>query len=438
MATWLCAAQTAFPWGPHWQITEAALDRLGRDHPLVRRLGPYAPLLTNYCWMADYKRITFRDIEEEFYADDYLLFPGMTTHLSHLCPEVRETYAPYFRRALQALKTENALNAARWVGSLLHFVQDTGSPPHAAEIGGPAHTKMENWVNAASIRIRGYTPRILGTTADSALAGLEKRMDGLIEFSKLRGNQLRPLVEAGNRAAVEPIALECALETSRVTADLLHTLGAFAQAQEGGVLRGTVAMPAQLGMERHRPKVVLLGTAFSTLADASGHYEFRNLPAGKYNVCAWRGGASATRTVTLKSGTTTTCDLRASSSNLIRNPDFRIKWLGDAAVDCWHKVEQGWEGEIIPLKAGQRYRISVEFQPETLAELAIRWTQQLPHTVPAGTIVPKIEPPALTPANASLVFTATEKMALIQVTLRTKRRPEEVCKRIELVPDSPD
>jgi len=28
---------------------------------------------------------------------------------------------------LQALRTETPANAARWVGSLLHFVEDTGS-----------------------------------------------------------------------------------------------------------------------------------------------------------------------------------------------------------------------------------------------------------------------------------------------------------------------
>ena len=38
-------------------------------------------------------------------------------------------YRPLFIRALQALRTESPANAVRWLGSLLHFVTDTGSPP---------------------------------------------------------------------------------------------------------------------------------------------------------------------------------------------------------------------------------------------------------------------------------------------------------------------
>ncbi len=80
----------------------------------------------------------------------------MERHLDHLVPEVNRTYDPYFRRALQALRTETPLNAARWIGSLLHFVEDTGSPPHPAEIHGDVHSKMENWVDAKQIHLPGY------------------------------------------------------------------------------------------------------------------------------------------------------------------------------------------------------------------------------------------------------------------------------------------
>ena len=53
--------------------------------------------------------------------------------------------------AAPALLSESPANAARWLGSLLHFVEDTGSPPHAAEIRGPLHIKMENWIDAGKI-----------------------------------------------------------------------------------------------------------------------------------------------------------------------------------------------------------------------------------------------------------------------------------------------
>jgi len=425
-------------WGPHGPITQAALDRLNRDDRLMKQLGVYGPRLTNYCWLADYRRVPYAGPDEEFYAEDYLLFPGVATHIDHLCPEVRKTYRPYMVRALQALRTENAANAARWVGSLLHFIEDTGSPPHAAEIGGPAHSKMENWVDGTLIAIPGYTPHSLGAPDEDALAGLERRMTGLIAFSKVRAEKLRPLVEATNRAAAEPIVLESALETSRVVTDVLHTLGHLITLPNTNTagLRGVVRIAAGLGMENYPAKVVVLGTTYSTLADTNGAYEFRNLPAGIVELRAWRGGTTVTRKTTLRLNQTVSCDLIATNpqQNLVRNPEFSIRWLEEPALDCWYPVKTGWEGEIIPLKTGQQYKVKVDFRAESDATVAIVWTQQLPHTLSPYTALPKIEPKPLTRTNDMLVFTATEKMSLMQLTLRTKHRPEQVCERIQLIP----
>jgi hypothetical protein len=201
MALLLCAVR-ALAWGPHAEITQAALDALGTNDLLVRHLGAQAQRLTNYAWMADYRRLPFEEPGELFYADDYLLFPEAATHWDHICPEVKKTYRPYFRRALQALRTETPRNAARWIGSLLHFVEDTGSPPHAAEIRGTVHTRMETWVDAKLIQIRGYRPQLLGTNDEHALAGFLNRMDGIIAFSKERAKRTRLNVEIGNRKAV--------------------------------------------------------------------------------------------------------------------------------------------------------------------------------------------------------------------------------------------
>src|SRR5205807_10459785 len=96
----------------------------------------------------------------------------------------------------------SAPNAARWMGSLLHYVTDTGSPPHTIGLSGPAHTKMENWLDASKLDVRGYSPKVLSREAFLA------RMDGLIEFSKQRCERLKPLIEAGDRAQCEPVIME--------------------------------------------------------------------------------------------------------------------------------------------------------------------------------------------------------------------------------------
>ncbi len=89
---------------------------------------------------------------------------------------------------------------------------------------------MENWVDAKAIAIADYRPQSFGQTEDQAIDGFLHRMDRLIEFSKLRAERAKPFVLADDRAATEPIVLESALETSRVVADLLHTLGQLAAA----------------------------------------------------------------------------------------------------------------------------------------------------------------------------------------------------------------
>jgi hypothetical protein len=257
----------AWAWGPHSQITQAALDALGPKDPLIRSLGSQAKLLPDYCWLGDWPRGLIVQGRQSFYADDYLLFPLMPQHVPHECPGVRHSFRPHFQRAVQALRTETPANAARWIGALLHFTEDAGSPPHALGILGDIHTKMENWVDAQRIHLGDYRPRTLGATDEQALTGYVKRMKELIAYSRERGERLRPLVNKGERAQVEPLVPECALEVSRVSADLLHALGqlTLAPAKDTASLEGTIAARPAFGLEKVLTKVVLKGAIFSTL-----------------------------------------------------------------------------------------------------------------------------------------------------------------------------
>lgn len=441
----IAGTPTVRAWGPHPTITQAALDVLGTNDALVQLLGAQAQRLTNYCWMADFKRLPFREPDQDFYADDYLLFPQAPTHFDHICPEVKQTYRPYFQRALQALRMESPANAARWVGSLLHFVEDTGSPPHAAEIRGGVHTRMENWVDASRIRLPGYRPQLLGTDDATALDGFLKRMEGLIEFSKVRGKTLVTPILIGNEGRVKPIVLECALETSRVAADLLHTLGHLARTSGGGraTLVGRVVAPAGPGFERCPAKLTLHGTNISTLTDTAGGFELRHLPAGTWTLTAVRPGAGTTNlTVTLAAGQTNSMaiHLPIEPANLIRNGDFKTKWIRPDAPDCWTKTPMGWEGEIIPVVEGQHYQLTARFKPGASADsqVLVRWTRPLPPSLPQNTVLPKIDSSPLTPSNNVLTFTGSATMALMQVSIRSTKRPEEICQSIQLVPVAPE
>ncbi len=427
-------------WGPHPNITQAALDVLATNDPIVLYLGAQTQRLTNYCWLADFKRLPFREQDQDFYADDYLLFPQATIHYDHICPEVKKTYRPYFLRALQALRSESPANAARWIGSLLHFVEDTGSPPHAAEIRGQIHINMENWVKAAQIQIAGYRPRLLGTNDASALDGFLKRMDELIEFSKPRGKGLVTKVVIGHRSAVEPVVLECAQETSRVTADLLHTLGWLANfgvvSTRTAVLRGAVLSTNAPALEKVPARIVFHGTNLATLTDSAGRFELRNLPPGTNPLTIFRPGSGMTNvTIILQAGRTNFLNVRLPSApaNLVRNGDFQLKWVRPDAPDCWQRTDLGWEGEIIALETGQNYRLNVKFKPGAEADVLVRWTQQVLYTLPQNVKLPRIESRPLTPENSELLFTGSEKMALMQISVRSARPPDAVCTSITLL-----
>jgi Carboxypeptidase regulatory-like domain len=380
----LWSAGQCIAWGPHPEITQAAVDTLGSDAPIARELGPELKRLRDYCWMADWRRQLHREAGAWFYTDDYLLFPRMTTHRDHLCPEVKQTYEPYFRRALQALRTETPVNAARWIGSIIHFTEDTGSPPHAAEIRGDVHSKMENWVDAKAIKIDGYHPQSLGATDDEAVAGFLRRMDGLIAFSKERAERAKPFVLAGDRPATEPIVLESALECSRIVADLLCTLGKLAEqpAGDGAALQGTITSIAAPGLEKVAAKVVLVGTPFSTIADSEGHYAFHGLPTGTYQLASWRpGSAVTTASAAVAAHQTALLNLalsaEATPGNLVRNSAFDLIWLGSAQPDDWYPVKSRidgphWEGELVPLENGKTYRLEVLWQEEAAGQVLVR------------------------------------------------------------------
>ena len=364
---------TVLAWGPHPEITRAALSALTESHPLRQILGNDTERLTQYVWMGDWRQQLLIRTDEVFYADDFLLFPKVTRHLQHICPEVEQTYSPYFRRALQALQTESPRNAARWLGAILHFTTDTGSPPHAAGFLGIAHSKMENWVDPKAILIPGYKPTLLGNTPDTAVDAFVQRMQGLIAFSKARAERCRADVDADRRAAVEPVVLESALETARVTADLLHTLGTLAShPTHSASLFGSVkSAPHPDATLRRLPiKITLNNTDRSTLTEPDGSFSFRNLPPGSYRATASAPGIrSLPQEVELRPSARHDLSIELApnpTANLLRNHDFRSRWLNEDGFDHWHQRAlpaklaaasglKDWNSEWIPLDDAQTY-----------------------------------------------------------------------------------
>lgn len=460
LAAILVLAGPAGAWGPHPKITQAALAVVPEMPRWQAALGEQNIRdLAKYCWLPDQRGLDLGD----YYADDYLLMRALPRHVDHVMPAVRQTFEPCFRRAVQALRTETPVNACRQIGPILHFVEDAGAPPHAKE-RCPHHSELENWVREEQIAIAGYKPQLLGTTEDEAVAGLLKRMDGLVAFSRARAERALPLVSAAkpNRAQVEPIILESALESARVTADLLYTLftvGLAPAEPEGARLTGTVKAAALPLGSGHGARVVLLDTGFMTLATTAagrdrgegwiGEYSFRKLPAGTYRVLVYRTGSRLREAglVTLRAGEEARLDVGLEATepagNILENPDGRLSYLEKGAPDRWRVVPAAagekpaagvrtWASAAARVEPGRTYRVgAVLADPEATVTFLF---QPRP-----GTKGAKAEPVRVTllagqarPPEVRL--TADKTRAAVEVRVTSPKPLVEAIERVWIVP----
>ena len=77
--TVLMPLNRAMAWGPHTEITRAALAVIPGRGQLAKRFGDdWDRIARDYCWSADWREA----VRPDHYADDYLLFPSMSGHPS--------------------------------------------------------------------------------------------------------------------------------------------------------------------------------------------------------------------------------------------------------------------------------------------------------------------------------------------------------------------
>jgi hypothetical protein len=296
------------------------------------------------------------------------------------------TYEAFFGRLLQAMHTETSDNAMGWLGTILSDTRDTGTPPHAGKISGESHARMEKWLDRKKIDITGYKPCLLGKTDKEATEGCVKRLNDLHEYTLQRFNKLLPLAEANDRSAAEPLLLECANETARAVADILHTVGYLHSQMKPipgtGALAGTIQAPRD--PDRLTARIMLQGTKFSTLADLSGRYEFRNLPPGQYTAIVLMPRCKPqTFEVALDPDKRTTKDLALESTgNLLRNGDLSVRWARNDRPDGWRGVRDGQNAwlcrqELVYLGSGEAGFLSEPFfvKPRQRIELKVAWNK---------------------------------------------------------------
>jgi len=230
----------ALAWGePHLAITRAALDVL----PAWQKdaLGAeLEPLGAKYCMIPDN---VHTDKENAKFAmmdsrpgEVYIL----NLHLPAQQSENLDTMRYFMGRAVAALKAGRVADAARFMGTLSHQIEDYGSPAHTLPgdnmftllqqfmpptermDGKLLHGPIEN--GAFAVSIAGYRPAVLGVTVDEAAWRLLHRAnEGIINA---RGTTF-PIIQAlyaGDSAAVTTHQMKAAVMDAKVLADALHTI----------------------------------------------------------------------------------------------------------------------------------------------------------------------------------------------------------------------
>ncbi len=169
----------------------------------------------------------------------------------HAPPQSCEAAAVFYRSAVTALEKCHLEDGCRFLGVMLHYIQDSGSFPHVQPIHRVFHVhSMEN------IRIDGYTPNLLGQDRQEAANKLASRVEELTAWTEQRLAPLLasagvPLEDARRLASqqlmapalvdavaklrseepddFEAAATDCANQCARVCADAIHSAMAFAR-----------------------------------------------------------------------------------------------------------------------------------------------------------------------------------------------------------------
>ncbi len=231
---------SAFGWGePHHAITSAAIGVLPAWQQSL--LGTEAePLAATYCLIPD-----------NVYSDkDNAKFAAMDSqpgevyikklHLPEQQPENLDTFRYFMDKAVDAIKAGKIGDAARYMGTLCHTIEDFGSPSHTlpgdnmftllqqflpptdAMKDQTMHGPIEN--GEINVVITGYRPQLLGTTVEEAAWRLLHRVHDEIINARSTTIPIIQALYAEDKEAVVTHQLKAAAFDARVVADAFHTI----------------------------------------------------------------------------------------------------------------------------------------------------------------------------------------------------------------------
>ncbi|MGY8671743.1 MAG: NPCBM/NEW2 domain-containing protein [Verrucomicrobiia bacterium] len=230
-----------FAWGqPHQAITRAAMETLPAWQQEL--LGAELDALSaKYCMIPD--RVYVDKANARFAA--MASSPGKVyLQKLHLPrpeqPVNRETLRYFMQKSVDALKAGQTGDAARYMGTICHLIEDFGSPSHTVPgdnmftllqqfmpptpvmEGKLLHGPIENGDFAVSIA--DYQPRLLGTTVEQASWQLLHRVHEAIINARSTTVPIMRALYADDGVAVVEHQLRAATKDAQVVADAMYTI----------------------------------------------------------------------------------------------------------------------------------------------------------------------------------------------------------------------
>ena len=257
----------AWPLTVHHRITEVAIEALPAED--LEYIGAEKSALINlYCGFPDMNwacygewgggtgdpgKPRFPDTRREWEISFYCLYDpalGKGRFYFHGPPASYECTPIYFLKAVETLREGRVEDGVRFLGVLLHYIQDSASFPYLQ----PIH-RNSGRIDAERFHLDGYTPRRLGKRPEEVANEIPKYIEELVRRAEMN---MKPLIEwAGipleeakrlcERDVMHPKVVEavgrilaerggdfrsaatrCALECADVCADVLHSALQFA------------------------------------------------------------------------------------------------------------------------------------------------------------------------------------------------------------------
>ena len=240
LTSFIASTSSLLAWGePHLAITKAAIDAL----PQWQRdlLGKERkPLADSYCLIpdnvySDKANAPFAAMESKP-GEVYIL----NLHLPAQQPENLETLRYFLSKAVTAVSEGRMGDAARYMGTICHQLEDYGSPSHTVP-GDNQFTLLQQFLPPSdpmkdtlmhgpiengklNVIIDGYKPALLGTSADEAAWRLLHRVHEGIINARSTTVPIMQALYAGDEAEKTKQQLRAATMDAKVVADALHTI----------------------------------------------------------------------------------------------------------------------------------------------------------------------------------------------------------------------